>query len=122
MRRTMIGWTMTLALALGVPTFAAVAPAVAKTAKSSADKSASSDMSKDDADKVKEHNKLRGQIAKLKYPAAKADIVSHVKGIKADDKKWFTETLPDKTYSSADEVYQALGWPTGEEAPSGGAK
>ena len=121
MRRTMIGWTMTLALALGVPTFAAVAPAVAKTAKS-ADKTASSDMSKDDADKVKEHNKLRGQIAKLKYPAAKADIVSHVKGIKADDKKWFTETLPDKTYSSADEVYQALGWPTGEEAPSGGAK
>ena len=119
MKRTMIGWTMTLALALGVPTFAAVAPAVAKTAKSSADKAASSD----DADKVKEHNKLRGQIAKMKYPAAKADIVSHVKGMKADDKKWFTETLPDKTYSSADEVYQALGWPTGEEAaPSGGAK
>jgi len=80
-------------------------------------------MSKDDADKVKEHNKLRSQIGKLKYPAAKADIVAHVKGMKADDKKWFTETLPDKTYSSADDVYQALGWPTGDEAaPSGGAK
>ena len=46
----------------------------------------------------------------MKYPAPKATIVSHVKGIKADDKKWFSETLPDKTYESADDVFTALGW------------
>ena len=51
----------------------------------------------------------------MKYPASKADVVAHVKGVKADDKKWFSETLPDKTYQSADDVYTALGW---SETPS----
>ena len=46
----------------------------------------------------------------MKYPAAKGDIVSKVKGVKADDKKWFADTLPDKTYTSADDVFSALGW------------
>ena len=36
--------------------------------------------------------------------------MSHVKGIKPDDKKWFDQTLPDKTYTSSDEVFSALGW------------
>ena len=67
-------------------------------------------MSKEDQQKVAEHNKLRIEIKKVKYPAAKATIVAHVKGIKADDKKWFSETLPDKTYGSADDVFTALGW------------
>jgi hypothetical protein len=58
----------------------------------------------------------RTEIKKVKYPAAKATIVSHVKGIKPDDKKWFDQTLPDKTYTSPDEVYSALGWETA--APS----
>ena len=58
-------------------------------------------MSKEDQQKVAEHNKLRNEIKKVKYPASKADVVAHVKGIKADDKKWFSETLPDKTYESA---------------------
>ena len=53
----------------------------------------------------------------MKYPAAKATIVSHVKGIKADDKKWFDQTLPDKTYTSADDVYSALGWDTTAAPP-----
>jgi hypothetical protein len=67
-------------------------------------------MSKDDQAKLAEHNKLRMEIKKVKYPASKSTIVAHVKGIKADDKKWFTETLPDKTYESPDDVYSALGW------------
>jgi hypothetical protein len=90
--------------------------AVAKTA-ASGDEAAAAPLSKDDQEKLKEHNKLRDQIKKVKYPAAKSTIVSHVKGIKADDKKWFDQTLPDKTYTSADEVYSALGW---ETAPAGG--
>jgi len=77
-------------------------------------------MSKEDQEKLREHNKLRAEIKKVKYPAPKADVVSHVKGIKADDKKWFSETLPDKTYESADDVYSALGW--GEATPSPAAK
>jgi len=92
--------------------------AVAKTGKTAAkadDTSAAAPapaLSKEDQDKLKEHNKLRAEIKKVKYPAAKADVVSHVKGIKADDKKWFEQTLPDKTFSSADDVYTALGWET----------
>ena len=69
-------------------------------------------MSKDEQQKLNEHNKLRTEIKKVKYPAAKADIVAHVKGLKADDKKWFADTLPDKTYGSADDVFSALGWET----------
>ena len=54
----------------------------------------------------------------MKYPAAKTDIVSKVKGVKADDKKWFADTLPDKTYTSADEVFSALGWESTPAAPA----
>jgi hypothetical protein len=115
--KRMTGIFTTLALALGMPvlTSAGLAQA-APAAKDEAAGSGSTVTSKDEAEKLKEHMKLRGQIAKVKYPAAKADIVSKVKGIKADDKKWFAETLPDKTYTSADEVFQALGWPTQAEA------
>jgi hypothetical protein len=100
-----------LALALAAPSFLATRAAVAKTAATSSDDTSAAGMSKEDQDKLKEHNKLRAEIKKVKYPAAKSTIVAHVKGIKADDKKWFDQTLPDKTYTSADEVYSALGWP-----------
>ena len=84
----------------------------AKAAQASDDATASTaGMSKDDQEKLKEHNKLRAEIGKVKYPASKNTIVAHVKGIKPDDKKWFSETLPAKTYTSADDVYKALGWP-----------
>jgi hypothetical protein len=106
-----------LAAALGAPSFQAAHAASsksksAKAAPASDDATASTaGMSKDDQEKLKEHNKLRAEIKKVKYPASKNDIVAHVKGIKPDDKKWFSETLPEKTYTSADDVYKALGWP-----------
>ena len=109
-----------LALALAAPSFLATRAAVAKTAAASSDDTSAAGMSKEDQDKLKEHNKLRTEIKKVKYPAAKATIVSHVKGLKADDKKWFDQTLPDKTYTSADEVFSALGWET--QAPEGASK
>ena len=103
-----------LAGALAIPTFVGVSGVEAKTKSTAAasDDSApsGSSMSKEDQEKLREHNKLRTEIQKVKYPAPKADVVSHVKGIKADDKKWFSETLPDKTYGSADDVFSALGW------------
>ena len=113
MRKLNMGWMMALALALAVPSFStAFAGTKSTKAAKTTDEAAPSagSMSKDEQAKLSEHNKLRNEIKKVKYPAAKSDIVSHVKGIKADDKKWFSETLPDKTYGSADDVYSALGW------------
>jgi transketolase len=110
MRKLQQGGMFVLALALAVPSFFAARTVAAKTAASGDEAAAGQPMSKEDQEKLKEHNKLRVEIKKVKYPAAKATIVSHVKGIKADDKKWFDQTLPDKTYTSAAEVYSALGW------------
>jgi len=116
MRNWKMGWVMALGLGLAVPSFSSALAAgkSAKTAGSGSDEasasSAGAGMSKEDQQKLSEHNKLRMEIKKVKYPASKATIVAHVKGIKADDKKWFTETLPDKTFESADDVYSALGW------------
>jgi hypothetical protein len=115
MKKLSLGW-MTLALAIGfaVPTLTRASVASAKD--TTADEG--SKMSKEDAAKLKEHNKLRTEITKVKYPATKTEVVSHVKGIKADDKKWFEETLPEKTYESANDVMSALGWeavPPGDE-------
>jgi hypothetical protein len=109
MRKLNMGWMMALALGLAVPSFS-TAFAAAKNA--SGDESSAGSLSKEDQQKLAEHNKLRMEIKKVKYPASKASIVAHVKGIKADDKKWFSETLPDKTYSSSDDVFSALGWET----------
>ena len=113
-----MGWMTAAALALSLSALSPVAVAAkgAKADKASTEEGSSAGMSKDEADKLKEHNKLRGQIARMKFPATKAEIVSHVKGMKTDDKKWFEQTLPEKTYTSADDVYSALGWPT-EPAP-----
>ena len=117
MRKLHQGGMFMLALALAAPSFIATRAAVAKTAATSSDDtSAAAGMSKEDQDKLKEHNKLRMEIKKVKYPAAKSTIVAHVKGIKADDKKWFEETLPDRTYGSSDEVMSALGWETAASA------
>ena len=113
MRRISVGWTLALAIAFAIPTLSRISPAAAKTDKMArSDDSAPAAMSKEDQAKLKEHNKLRAEIGKVKYPASKSEVVSHVKGIKSDDKKWFEETLPDKTYGSADEVMTALGWET----------
>jgi hypothetical protein len=112
MRKLQQGGLFALAMALAVPSFFAARTAVAKTAAASSDEAAGQNLSKDEQEKLKEHNKLRAEIKKVKYPAPKATVVSKVKGIKADDKKWFEQTLPDKTYTSADEVFSALGWET----------
>ena len=125
MRIVMGGWTFLLATALAIPTFAGMSAAEAKGTKSAKSETAAagtadtSTMSKEDQDKLREHNKLRAEIKKVRYPAAKADVVAKVKGIKADDKKWFEQTLPEKTYNSADEVFSARGW---ETTPAEGTK
>ena len=120
MRKLNMGWVFGLAMALAAPSFSAAYAAGSKSVKAEkADEAAAGSMSKDEAERLKEHNKLRAEIKKVKYPAAKGDIVAKVKGVKPDDKKWFADTLPDKTYTSADEVFSALGW---EATPAPAAK
>ncbi len=122
MQKRFVGWmTLGSALAFGLALSVSIMAAPAAPAKSakSADEASSDSgagLSKEDQAKLKEHNKLRNEITKQKYPASKADVVAHVKGIKTDDKKWFEETLPDRTYGSADEVMSALGWETAASA------
>ena len=120
MRKLNIGWVFGLAMGLAIPSFSAAHAAGTKSVKAEkADESGGgSAMSKDEAERLKEHNKLRAEIKKVKYPAAKGDIVAKVKGVKADDKKWFADTLPDKTYASADDVFTALGWEATPAAPA----
>jgi hypothetical protein len=125
MRKMNIGWTMILAVTLAVPALSVAHAKSSKAVKADDSTAAAAPLSKEDQDKLKEHNKLRAEIKKVKYPAAKADVVAHVKGIKADDKKWFEQTLPDKTFASADEVYTALGWetaPAADAAPDHASK
>jgi len=108
----------------GLLAFAVATPAVAgkRPARSTESAEATGDtqnLSKEDQAKLREHIKLRNRIMKgVKYPASKEDIVrasnKSWSDIKADDKKWFQETLPDKTFNSSDEVMKALGWPVDE--------
>lgn len=55
------------------------------------------------------------------YPATKADLVktcNELSDFSEEDKKWFADSLPDKTYKSAEEVASALGWRK-EDMPEG---
>jgi len=59
---------------------------------------------------------LQGAIDHFKthqsYPATKADLVAecdNLSDFSEEDKKEFTEKLPEGTYNSADEVIKALG-------------
>lgn len=60
---------------------------------------------------------VSGAISHLKghqtYPATKEDLIKecdNLSDFSDDDKKWFGDNLPDKTYKSAEEVMSALGW------------
>lgn len=50
-----------------------------------------------------------------KYPATKEQLIEEcnkLSDFSQEDKKWFMDNLPDKTFSSPDDVIQALGWTT----------
>lgn len=47
-----------------------------------------------------------------KYPATKAELVAECNGLadfSAEDKAWFANALPDRTYTNADDVITTLG-------------
>jgi len=116
-RQSMVWRALGLAVAFAIPMLIATSNATAKAAKTD-DAAAGSDKAalKEEQAKLKDHNKLRAEINRVKYPATKAEVVSHVKGIKPDDKKWFEETLPERSYASSDEVALAIGWETSPPA------
>ncbi|MBI2593270.1 hypothetical protein HYW44_01340 [Candidatus Daviesbacteria bacterium] len=60
---------------------------------------------------------VSGAISHLKehqmYPATKDELVKecgNLSDFSDNDKKWFMDNLPEKTYKSAEEVMTALGW------------
>jgi hypothetical protein len=60
-----------------------------------------------DANNVKQHLQEHAT-----YPASKADLVAlcnNLSDFSEDDKKEFSEKLPEGTYNSAEEVMAALG-------------
>ena len=59
-----------------------------------------------DRAKVIEH--LRDHVS---YPATSSELIetcNNMADISAEDKKWFTENLPEDTYASAEEVMEVL--------------
>src|SRR6185295_10600628 len=117
-------------LALGLILSAAcffTLPAVTAAKSAGKDQPASADkaeaavpLDKDAQQKLKDHLLMRDHIRKsVKYPATKDSLVRTFKrlhDIKPGDRKWFEETLPNKTYETPDDVMTALGW---EIAPAG---
>ena len=112
MRKLNMGWMMVLALALAVPSFSSAFAAASGEDGDSQQRRARRGRAcrRKTRQKLTEHNKLRTEIKKVKYPAAKATIVAHVKGIKADDKKWFSRRCRTRPTGRPDEVFSALGW------------
>lgn len=57
-------------------------------------------------DKTLEH------LSHVDYPASKQDLVeacNKMSDVSEEEKKWFEQTLPDRSYNSADEAKEALG-------------
>jgi type II secretory pathway pseudopilin PulG len=119
----------TVATALAVPAVSA-AKSTRKDTTASADNSdVAAPLDKAAQQKLKEHLRMRSHIAKgVKYPATKESIVTAFKGfkdVKPDDRKWFEETLPTRTYETSDDVMKALGWevtPPAATNPAGNGK
>jgi hypothetical protein len=122
MHKLALGLILTVATALGAPAVSA-AKSARKDQTATAEKSeAAAPLDKDAQQKLKEHLRMRNHIVKgVKYPATKESLVAAFKGfkdVKPDDRKWFDETLPTRTYETSDDVMKALGW---EVAPAAAA-
>jgi len=131
MSKLALGLTLILAAAFAPPSQALAKSARHEqtTAKADkAEKTSAAPLDKEAQQKLREHVKMRNHITKsVKYPATKEEIVTVFKGlhdVKTDDRKWFEETLPDKTYDSPEDVMKALGWevPSTEATPASSGK
>src|SRR5689334_21934003 len=120
MRIAILGFTLGLVAAVAMPVIAA--PKAARPSKAAkVEAPVDSTLTAAEQQKLREHLRLREHIVKgVKYPATKHELVNackNLRGVSADDKKWFEETLTDKTYDSSGEVVKTLGWePTPESA------
>ena len=117
MSKVILGTILTVGFAFAAPAVGAPRTTAAKDRAASVDKAektqASVPMDKDAQQKLKEHMRMRNHIKSVKYPATKEELVNTFKGfkdVKTDDRKWFEETLPSKTYDGPEDVMKALGW------------
>ena len=115
MSKLALGLILAVASVAALPVGASAKASKQTTEKAdTAEKAQTAPLSKEDQQKLREHVKMRNHVVKgVKYPATKEELVKEFrtfKDIKADDRKWFEETLPNKTFDSADEVMKALGW------------
>lgn len=100
--QSMVSFTCYAALLLASACAHNPAPAPA-----SASASASQTATTPDADKTRKHLQ-----AHVHYPASRQEILAacaQTPEFSASEKQWFSDSLPDRTYASADEVLQALG-------------
>ncbi len=101
MRSLVGGVAFALGLSMSAP---ALADAPKKEAPAKAEKAKAGPH---DAANIKKH------LAEHQtFPATKAQLVEschHLKDFSDEDKKWFSDTLPNGNYKSADEVVKALG-------------
>ena len=119
MSKLTLGTILTVAFAFSAPAIGAPKVAAKERAASAdradrADKAqAAAPLDKETQQKLREHMRMRNHVKSVKYPATKEELVTAFKGfkdVKADDRKWFEETLPAKTYDNAEDVMKALGW------------
>lgn len=55
---------------------------------------------------------MMAHLNHVSYPASKQDLIQaceNMSDMSQEDKQWFMERLPDRTFNDADEVKQALG-------------
>jgi hypothetical protein len=119
MYKLALGLLVTVVTVFAVPTVSAAKSAPKDQAATAEKSEAAAPLDKEAQQKLKEHTRMRNHIVKgVKYPATKESLVTAFKGfrdVKPDDRKWFEETLPSKTYETPDDVMKALGW---EVAPA----
>lgn len=116
MSKLTLGTILTVAFAFSAPAIGAPKVA-AKDRAAVSDKAekapAAAPLDKEAQQKLREHVRMRNHVKNVKYPATKEELVTAFKGfkdVKTDDKKWFEETLPAKTYDNPEEVMKGLGW------------
>jgi len=122
MHKLVLGSVLAAATVFAMPALSA-AKSAHKDQTANAEKTekpaAAAPLDKESQQKLKEHLRMRDHIVKnVKYPATKQSLVTTFRGlrdIKQDDRKWFEETLPNRTYDTPADVMKALGW---EVAPS----
>jgi hypothetical protein len=61
-----------------------------------------------DTENIKKH--IREDVEYPTTAMALKEACNNLEDFSAEDKKWFTDTLPEGTYNTPEDVVKALGW------------